>query len=68
MDFSPWGLFGGFVFSVIGLYVFRYGKKEAKYDVMLIGIALMVYSYFTPTAILTWVTGGILMGAAYDFR
>ena len=42
-----WGkLIGCFVFSGVGLIAFSYGKKAGNFKPLLIGIILMVYSYF----------------------
>jgi hypothetical protein len=65
MDFSPSGLFAGFVFGVIGIWLFRKGKKEAEFDFIFIGLALMVYPYFTKGPWGDWGIGAALCSLAY---
>ncbi len=57
----------GFVFSVIGFYVFREGKRKINYSLVFIGIALMLYSYFTHGPWQDWGIGVALCGAAKYF-
>ncbi len=68
MDFSAPSLIGSFIFSVIGLYVFKKGKKDINPPHVFIGLGLMIYSLFTPTPLLTWGVGLALCGAAYFYR
>ncbi len=62
------GLLGGFIFSTIGWYAFMHGKREKSARPMVIGILLMVYPYFVPNAILTFVIGIALTAALYYWR
>jgi multisubunit Na+/H+ antiporter MnhE subunit len=66
-DFSVSGLIAGFVFGVIGLWMFKEGKRRVNYTVVFISIALMIYPYFVPGAWLTWIVGGGLCGLAYYY-
>lgn len=68
MSFDPWSLMGSLVFSGIGFVAFRYGKTTANFSLVALGGALMVYSYFTPTAPLTWGVGAALSAAAWYSR
>ena len=45
-DFSPSNLFAGIIFGSIGLGAFIYGKKNAFWRPVVIGIMLMAYPYF----------------------
>lgn len=47
-------------FSLVGLAAFSYGKKNAEARPMLLGAALMVYSYFVSNAWLSLLVGGVL--------
>ncbi len=67
-SFSVSALVGSLIFSVIGLYVYRLGKKASNSPQVYVGVSLMIYSYFTPTALLTWGAGIALCGAAYYYR
>lgn len=68
MSFDPWVLMGSLVFSGLGFVAFRYGKTTANFQLMGLGGALMVYSYFTPTALQTWGVGLALTAAAWYSR
>ena len=68
MNFSVSSLFAGLVFSVIGLYVFRIGKRETDVKLISLGIVLMLYTYFTKTAAQDWIIGAALCGMSYYFK
>jgi len=53
-------IFGGLIFGLIGMAAFGYGKKNAKYKPMIIGIVLMVYPYFIKNTIALYLTGIVL--------
>lgn len=57
----------GFIFSVIGLWLFREGKRRSEVRIMLIGLAMMVYSYFTSSPVADWGIGLTLSALAYMF-
>lgn len=58
----------GLIFGMTGYYVTRAGFKKQNYVLASIGIALMLYSYFTNSPLEDWAIGGLLCGAAYYFR
>jgi hypothetical protein len=61
-------LMASFIFGVVGLYVFRYGKRESEFPFIFIGLALMIYPYFIPEAWADWGDWGVgfgLSGLAY---
>jgi hypothetical protein len=68
MDFSAGNIIAGLVFSGVGFVAFTYGKREGRFRTMCLGIALMVYPYFTPGAAITCVVGVALLVALYFFR
>ena len=45
----------GFLFGMVGLGFFLYGKKQVRLPQLAAGIALMVYPYFVGSA--TWMLG-----------
>ena len=53
-------LFGGFLFGSIGFVAFVYGKKQASYKPLVIGILLMAYPYFVSNTILLYGIGILL--------
>ena len=63
--FSIWGLFGGFIFGMIGMAAFIYGKKNSAFKPMLIGIILMVYPYFIRNTVVLCLVGLALCAALY---
>ena len=65
---SPDALLASLVFSVIGMGVFMYGKKQALMKPMAIGVALMVFPYFISRIWLQWAVGVGLCVALYVFR
>lgn len=56
------------LFSVIGIYLFRLGKKTASYSLAFTSIALMVYPMFTTGWLQDWGVGLLLCGLAYYFH
>ena len=63
MDLSL--LFCGFVFGVIGMWMFRQGKKNANIISMAIAVTLMVYPYFIESVLVSWLLGIALCTLAY---
>lgn len=49
MSFDPSVLFFGMVISSVGLALFVYGKKQARLPQLAVGLAMMVFPYFTST-------------------
>ena len=58
-------ILASFVFGVIGIYVFRHGKKSSNWKVCFIAIALMLYPMFTNGWMLDWGIGIGLCWLAY---
>jgi hypothetical protein len=54
-----------FVFSVIGIWLFREGKRRSEVRLMLIAMAMMTYTYFTATPLADWGIGLGLCGLTY---
>ena len=53
-------LFLGVVFSVIGSGYALYGKRQGEPELLVVGIALMVYPYLVASALWTGVIGVLL--------
>jgi len=67
LDISPSAIFSSLIFGAIGIYVFRKGKRESHLPHLLIGIALMVFPYFTSGPLGDWGVGALLcIGAIYS--
>jgi len=60
MNFTPSNLFGQVLFGAIGMGAFVYGKKQAVFKAMILGIVLMIFPYFVPETWMLYVIGGIL--------
>ena len=60
--------FGGIIFGAVGLAAFIYGKKQASFKPMLIGILLMVFPYFISNTVIVFVIGSLLIAALFVFR
>ncbi len=56
-NFSVSGLIAGLIFSTIGLWMLREGKKRADLRIVMLGLVLMIYSYFTPNHWWDWGIG-----------
>ena len=65
MNFSLASILSSLFFSAIGLWVLREGKRKADYRILMIGLALMFYTYFTPNPWLDWGVGLGLCALAY---
>ena len=65
---APAVLFAGLLFSLIGLAVFTFGKKNALWRAMAIGLALMVFPYFVSETWLLYAVGTALCGALLIWR
>lgn len=68
MGFSWAGIIAGLIFSGIGFVAFSYGKKNAEYVPMGIGMALMVYPYFVQNTLALYLIGIALTVGLYFFR
>lgn len=66
--FSLGGLIGGFLFGSIGFVAFIYGKRNAKFRPMIIGVLLMAYPYFIRNAIAVYLVGVVFSVALFIFR
>ncbi|MEK7232507.1 MAG: hypothetical protein AAB268_01720 [Elusimicrobiota bacterium] len=65
MSLSAGNLVGSLVFSSIGFWAFTYGRRTDRLQFAAMGGVLMAYSYFTPSAVSTWLVGAGLTGALY---
>lgn len=65
---TPAVLVAGLLFGGIGFLAFRYGKRQALFMPMIIGIGLMVYPYFVAQTWLLYVIGCGLCAGLFLFR
>ncbi len=62
MDFDGASLLSSIVVSSVGFISFYYGRKMKRLPQIVIGLAMMVFPYFVPGALLTIVVGAALAG------
>ena len=60
MSFDPGWLFLSLLTGAVGLALFMYGKREGRVPHLVIGLAFMVYPYFTPNVPSMLIVGGLL--------
>ncbi|MFH1692383.1 MAG: hypothetical protein ABIC68_07490 [Candidatus Omnitrophota bacterium] len=53
-------LIGGILFGCVGFVAFIYGKKNAEFKPMILGVLLMGYPYFFKNTIAVYVAGVVL--------
>jgi hypothetical protein len=66
LSFSFAYLAAGFIFGVIGFWLFREGKRRIDYQILFIGIGLMVYPLFVSNDWMVWIIGCGLCAWAYS--
>lgn len=57
LDFSASSLLAGFIFGVIGLSILRYGRRKADNRLVVVGLVMMIYPYFTRGVWADWGVG-----------
>lgn len=65
LGITPSQIFAMIIFSAIGLYYFRRGRRESNIGQTLAGLALMLYGYFTSGPLQDWGVGFGLYALAY---
>ena len=68
MNISIADLIPNFLFSIIGMAAFAYGKKQGRLKTTLISVVLMTYSYFISGTVLLYAVGIGLTAALFVFR
>lgn len=59
MDFDGSNLLAGLAVSGVGYVLFSYGRRMSRPLHVIVGLCMLVYPYFAPTAL---ITGGIAVG------
>lgn len=65
IDFSVSSLIAGLIFGIVGMWMYREGKRRTDNRLIVIAIVLMVYPYFTRGPLADWGVGTALCGYAY---
>ena len=60
MDMSLSSLFGGIVFSAVGLIGWKIGRSRNSIPKMIIGVALMGFTFVVPGDLWIWAVGSAL--------
>jgi ABC-type methionine transport system permease subunit len=61
-------LAGMLIFSGLGAWAIRSGRKESNLVMMLLGFVLVLYSYFTPQTWQIWAIGVALTAGVFWSR
>ncbi len=67
-NFSFSSILASLIFSTIGFAIFRHGRKNQHSPLIIIGVIMMAYTYFTNQAWQDWVIGLILSTTAYFIK
>ena len=65
MNFSISSLFAGILFSSVGLYLIKVGRSRGNIKLAIVGVIMLLYTYFTSSPWVDWGLGSALCGAAY---
>lgn len=68
MNFSVSSLLAGFVFGVFGFWAVREGKNSGNFQQILLGIVMIVYTYFVDNMYLEWGLGAALLYLVFQVR
>ena len=68
LHFSASQIIASLIFGVIGIYVFRLGKRNLNYPLIFVSIALMVYPMFTSGPLQDWGIGIGLCAVAFQLH
>ena len=67
MNISISSVLSSLIFSTIGLIYFQTGRKRPDLKLLVIGLVMMAYSYFTATPIADWGLGIALSATGYYY-
>ena len=62
---QPGPFFASLIVSAIGLVLLHYGRKLARVPHLLVGLAMLIYPYFTPNVLSTVLVAVGLLGALW---
>jgi hypothetical protein len=67
-DLTFANIFGGLIFSSIGFAAFTIGKRTMNVNMIIVGVALMLYCFFITETVWVYVVGSGLTVAAFLAR
>jgi hypothetical protein len=65
---EPFALVGMVIFSLLGMWALKEGRREANIKQLVLGIVLVVYSYLTADPWIVWGIGVALTIAVFKVR
>lgn len=65
---EPAVLFAGILFGSIGAAAFLYGKKQARWQPLVLGLALVMVTFIISDTVLLYAAGAALCAALFWFR
>ena len=68
MNITISSVLAGFIFGIVGLAAFMYGRKQSLLKPMLLGAVLMAYPYFVTNTAILWSAGVVLTALLFLFN
>ena len=65
---DPDDLIAMLIFSIVGIIAFKQGKRDLNIPKIVLGLVLLMYSYFIPSGFWLWAVGVALTGLLFVFR
>lgn len=65
---APLAIVGMLLFSAMGWWAVKDGRRNANIKVLILGFILFFYSYFTPQTWMVWLIGTALTVAVFMCR
>ena len=65
---SPLSLFSGLLIGLVGMALFIYGKKQADWPSLGVGVVLCIFPYFIAAVWLMWLIAGACIGGLFLLR
>lgn len=66
MDFDhPAALISGLIIGLLGMGILIYGKKQANFRFIGIGLVMCIFPYFITGLLAMWLCTGACLGALY---
>ena len=65
---SAWNMVVSTIFSGVGFVALMYGKKQGRFNLMVLGGILMTYPYFITSTLLMFAIGAALTFAVFRLK
>ena len=60
-------IIAGILFGIVGLIIFRHGRRNINNRNVFLGLLLMIYPYFVSNAWLNWGVGFLICAVIYYY-